>query len=85
MNHLRLIHAWSLVAAFAGATPAAEADSPNPGEVGNEFAIDLYARLHPTPGNLLVSPISIATGLEMVHAGAREETASRDRQGSERA
>ena len=70
MNHLRLIHAWSLVAVLAGATPAAKADSPNQGEVGNDFAIDLYARLHPTRGNLLFSPISVATGLEMVHAGA---------------
>src|SRR4051812_6471844 len=39
------------------------------------FAIDLYRRLASTPGNLVLSPYSIAVALAMTRAGANGETA----------
>jgi serine protease inhibitor len=39
-----------------------------------EFAFDLYRRLGKHKGNLVVSPVSVATALGMVLAGARGET-----------
>jgi len=39
-----------------------------------EFAFDLYSRLREHEGNLVVSPVSVATALGMVLAGARGET-----------
>ncbi len=42
---------------------------------GNEFATDLYARLHSdSPGNLFFSPYSISVALAMTDAGAAGET-----------
>lgn len=41
----------------------------------NEFGFDLYRRLCRTPGNLVMSPASLATALTMTWAGARGETA----------
>ncbi|HZW29327.1 MAG TPA: serpin family protein [Isosphaeraceae bacterium] len=41
----------------------------------NQFALDLYARLHERPGNLCFSPLSLAAALTMAHAGAHGETA----------
>lgn len=38
------------------------------------FTADLYHRLASGPGNLFFSPLSIATALLLVHAGARGET-----------
>jgi serpin B len=38
------------------------------------FALDLYARLKSTPGNLFFSPYSISTCLAMTYAGARGDT-----------
>ncbi|MDB5308116.1 MAG: hypothetical protein JWO38_2318 [Gemmataceae bacterium] len=40
----------------------------------NAFAFDLYAQLRKKPGNLFVSPFSIATALGMTSAGARGTT-----------
>jgi serpin B len=40
----------------------------------NHFAFDLYSRLRETEGNLVVSPVSIATALGMVLTGARGDT-----------
>jgi serine protease inhibitor len=40
----------------------------------NVFAMDLYAGLKTTPGNLFFSPYSISTCLAMAYAGARGET-----------
>lgn len=40
----------------------------------NAFALDLYASLKTTPGNLFFSPYSVSSCLAMVYAGARGET-----------
>lgn len=40
----------------------------------NVFALDLYASLKTTPGNLFFSPYSVSSCLAMVYAGARGET-----------
>ena len=39
------------------------------------FALDLYARLDSTPGNLFFSPFSISACMAMTYAGARGDTA----------
>ena len=39
------------------------------------FAVDLYRRLAATPGNLVLSPYSVAVALAMTRAGATGETA----------
>jgi serpin B len=39
------------------------------------FALDLYARLKSTEGNIFFSPFSLSSALSMTYAGAREETA----------
>ncbi len=38
------------------------------------FALDLYRRLAPAPGNLFLSPHSLSTALAMAYAGAKGET-----------
>jgi len=44
---------------------------------GNDkFALELFAKLQSTKGNLFFSPYSISTALAMAHAGARNETES---------
>src|SRR5215468_7190899 len=45
-------------------------------EGNTAFALELYAQLKSTPGNLFFSPYSISTCLAMTHAGARGETES---------
>ena len=45
-------------------------------EGNNKFALELFAKLQSTKGNLFFSPYSISTALAMVHAGARNETES---------
>ncbi len=40
------------------------------------FALDLYAKLKTTDGNLFFSPYSISTALAMTYAGARGDTAT---------
>src|SRR5437868_11958454 len=42
---------------------------------GNQFAVDLYGKLNREKGNLLFSPSSISTALDMTYAGARGNTA----------
>ena len=42
----------------------------------NTFALDLYAKLQETDGNVFFSPYSISTALAMTYAGAREQTAT---------
>ncbi len=41
----------------------------------NAFALALYQLLRTRPGNLLVSPACLSTGLAFIHTGARGETA----------
>ena len=43
-------------------------------EGNTTFALNLYAQLKNTPGNLFFSPYSISTALAMTYAGARGET-----------
>jgi serpin B len=43
-------------------------------EGSNKFAFDLYSRLREREGNIVVSPVSVATALGMVLAGARGQT-----------
>jgi serpin B len=54
------------------ATPAARKHFP---QASNHFALDLFGRLRQEKGNLVVSPVSVATALGMVLAGARGTTA----------
>lgn len=42
----------------------------------NCFAIDLYEHVQDEPGNLFLSPVSIATSLAMAYAGAAGQTAA---------
>lgn len=41
----------------------------------NAFGLDLYARIAAEPGNIMISPASIAIALSMARAGARGTTA----------
>ena len=41
----------------------------------NDFALDLYQYYQQQPGNLFLSPLSIATALAMTYAGAEGQTA----------
>lgn len=43
-------------------------------EGNNRFALELFAKLQSTKGNLFFSPYSVSTALAMVHTGARNET-----------
>jgi serpin B len=43
-------------------------------EGNTAFALDLYAHLNDTPGNLFISPYSISSCLAMTYAGARGDT-----------
>src|SRR5213593_4052104 len=43
-------------------------------EGNTAFALDLYAQLKTSPGNLFFSPYSISTCLAMTYAGARGDT-----------
>jgi serpin B len=69
------------IAAIPAEQPATDAPAKQSGKCAdvvassNAFALDLYARLKTTPGNLFFSPYSIATALGMTYAGARGETA----------
>jgi serpin B len=75
-------------AVLGGAVPPASpvggelaADGAATGDVrgfagsANGFGLDLYRRLRARPGNLAVSPASLATALAMTWGGARGETA----------
>jgi serpin B len=44
-------------------------------ECNNKFALNLYAKLKSTEGNLFFSPYSISTALAMTYAGAKGQTA----------
>jgi len=51
------------------------AAEPDQTQSSNAFALDLYAKTRVQPGNLALSPLSIATALAMALAGARGSTA----------
>lgn len=56
--------------------PAADAAAPaSAADSINAFAVDLHRTLASEPGNLFVSPASIAVAFAMTHAGAKGETA----------
>jgi serpin B len=59
--------------AAGGANPAAS-DAAVVADAGNRFALSLYAKLRPEPGNLFFSPESISTALAMAATGARGQT-----------
>jgi serpin B len=51
-------------------------DPPSVAAANNQFALDLYAQLRASSGNLFFSPYSISKTLAMAYAGARGETAA---------
>jgi serpin B len=59
-------------AARAAADPGA---AKNASAALDAFAVDLYRRLATNPGNLILSPYSVAVALAMTRAGAAGETA----------
>jgi serine protease inhibitor len=73
---LRLFMLGSLLILFGiGLGVSAQAHQTETLVEGNTaFALDLYARLSATPGNLFFSPYSISTCLAMTYAGARGNT-----------
>ena len=77
---MRRLLPFAVVAAFA-ACPVAQGEAkempvlPWVAEVNRQFALDLYAQLKGTEGNLSFSPLSVATALEMTYGGARGRTA----------
>jgi serpin B len=74
---LRVFFACSMISAgidSAGHAQPAQARSLVEGNTA--FALELYAQLKSTPGNLFFSPYSISTCLAMTYAGARGDTES---------
>lgn len=71
------IFAGAAAGCFAGERPAADEkkDIQSIVEGNNKFALELYAKLRGTDGNLFLSPYSISTALSMTHAGANGRTA----------
>jgi serpin B len=63
-----------LLTATVGAESAAP-DARRFAASANAFGMDLYGRLKAMPGNLAVSPASVATALAMAWGGSRGETA----------
>ena len=56
--------------------PDVKADRTAVVQGDNQFALDLYAKLHGQEGNLFFSPYSISTALAMTRAGALGDTAA---------
>jgi serpin B len=67
-------------AGFAAAPEAPMDDTTRFAKSSNAFGFDLYRRLKAAPGNQVVSPASITTGLAMAWGGARGETATQMKQ-----
>ncbi|MCB9718702.1 MAG: serpin family protein [Myxococcales bacterium] len=60
----------------AEAPPRAEPDVVGEVATGfNAFGVDLYRKVAAEPGDIVISPASVALALTMTHAGARGETA----------
>ncbi len=63
-------------AACSAATPSQIDSAQNAlTEGNNKFALELYQKLSPQPGNLFFSPYSISTALALAYGGARNRTA----------
>ena len=83
MSTIRTILLISLILVLLG-TACQEAAAPQVNDAGkravvegnNAFALDLYAKLKDSDGNLFFSPHSISTALAMTYGGARSETAA---------
>ena len=62
------------------AARAGTGEAPRPADdavaADNAFASDIYAQLRQEKGNICISPYSISSALDMVSAGAEDETAS---------
>jgi serine protease inhibitor len=71
---LRLSISLLISAGIAVAATAQTTQTKSLVEGNTAFALDLYARLSETPGNLFFSPYSISTCLAMTYAGARGNT-----------
>ncbi|MDE2506786.1 MAG: serpin family protein [Planctomycetota bacterium] len=74
-----LLAAFPAVAAAVEPAPAVagkEQSVLRAAENNNRFALDLYARLRTTPGNLLASPYGIASAFALAYPGAHGETAA---------
>ncbi len=67
-----------VIICLAGERPAAneQNDAQAVVEGNNQFALELYARLRGSEGNLFFSPYSISTALAMTYSGARGATAA---------
>jgi serpin B len=71
----RSILTYVLISCCVGLAASAEAaQTKSLVEGDTAFALELYARLSGTPGNLFFSPYSISTCLAMTYAGARGDT-----------
>jgi len=76
---MKLFRPAIAMAVIAGSLFSGMATAADPAwiaQANNAFAIDLYAKLSGTPGNIFFSPSSIETALAMTYAGARGKTAS---------
>src|SRR6266568_2745870 len=80
MNHplicrFRALGRGAILMLTFASVPDARSAQTNPLVEGNTaFALDLYAQLKTSPGNLFFSPCSISTCLAMTYAGARNDT-----------
>src|SRR6266568_2447312 len=80
MNHplicrFRALGRGAILMLTFASVPDARSAQTNPLVEGNTaFALDLYAQLKASPGNLFFSPYSISTCLAMTCAGAHGET-----------
>jgi len=67
---------FSALCLTLGLCGVAQAQTAPLAQAENSFAVDLYKQLRTRPGNLFFSPYSVATGVGMVYAGAKGETAA---------
>ena len=68
--------AWAQRTPTAHPAPAHTVDVAAVVHGNTQFALDLYARLRTTPGNVAFSPASLSLALAMTYGGARGDTAT---------